>query len=220
MPSDWPPAQALWSPWPELRADLRAALGIVAGLAVTGVPAGLLWWRLAPRADFRITQAGPVAIGSPSQELLAGDDVVLAVVLAVLGLLAGSAAWALRRRRGVTTLVALALGMLAASVTAWRLGELLGPGPTGGQLTDVGARVTTGLDLASPPALAVGSFCAVLAYLVPTLTARTDDLGRPQPGDRPESTAGAGDGSVRPPEETLVDDGPLAAVPPAGGASP
>jgi hypothetical protein len=174
-----PAAAAYWPGWPEIRADLRSSIVVVLGLALTGVPVGLLWWLLAPRADFRVTaEDGPVPIGTVSGELLVADDGVLVLLLAATGLIAGAAAWWLRRRRGVATVIALAVGALAAGVVAWQLGELLGPGATRAQLGDIGARLATPLRLGGLPALAVAPFTAVLAYLVPVVSARGDDLGR------------------------------------------
>ncbi|MFW3168997.1 LPXTG cell wall anchor domain-containing protein [Geodermatophilus sp. CPCC 206100] len=178
------PAGPRWPGAAELRADRRTALTLTGLLLVAGLPAGLLWWALAPRAQFEVTADGPLVLGRPSAELLAADDGVFTLVLAGLGLLAGGVGWALRRRRGVATVVALALGTLLAALLAWQLGELLGPGPTEAQLADVGARVTTALTLHSLAALAVGPFAAVLVYVVATLMAPEEDLGRsgPAPG--------------------------------------
>ena len=119
------------------------------------------------QAVFRITEDGPQPVGSPSDELLMADDAIFVLVLAVVGLLAGAAAWRLRRRRGVATAVAVALGALATSVVAWQVGEMLGVGPTKRQIADVGARVTASLPLGSPAALAVAPFMAVLATSSP-----------------------------------------------------
>jgi hypothetical protein len=179
-----PAADAYWRGWPEVRADLRSSALLVLALALAGLVAGLLWWWLAPRADFRITDAGPVALGGPSDELLVADDAVLALILTALGLVAGGAAWFLRRRRGVATVLALALGGSLMAVVAWQLGELLGAGPTEAQLSDVGAVVTTSLTLGSVAALALAPFAALLAYLVPVITVHRDDLGR-TPDPRP-----------------------------------
>ena len=162
----------------EVRRDLRGAAGWALALAVAGIPAGLLWVWLAPRARFEVVDGGAVPVGHPSAELLVADDSVLVLVLAGLGLLAGGIAWAMRRRRGVATLVATAVGTALAAVLAWQLGELLAPGPTAAQLGDVGTRVTTGLDLSSLPALAVAPFTALLVYVVAALFAGADDLGR------------------------------------------
>jgi hypothetical protein len=208
------PASVHWRGWAEIRADLPSSARIVLALALAGLPTGLVWWWLAPRADFRVTDTGPVAVGNPTDELLVADDAVLALLLAGVGVLAGAAVWSLRRRRGVATLLALALGSCLTAVVAWQLGELLGPGPTEPQLADVGARVTTGLDLGSLPALALAPFTAVLAYVVAVLYAPGDDLGRIQP----DGAAPAWDGAPDGPEE-LPHQRPLVDVPPPGRPS-
>jgi LPXTG-motif cell wall-anchored protein len=153
----------------------------VAALALVGLPTGALWEALAPRADFRVTETGPVPIGRVSDELLVADDAVFVLILAGVGLLAGAAAWFLRRRRGVATVVALALGACLTAAVAWQVGEFLGAGPTQAQLEDVGARVTTSLTLGSLPALAIAPFTALLAYVVAVLYTPDDDLGRAEP---------------------------------------
>jgi hypothetical protein len=161
-----------------VRRDWRTVVTLLLGLAVLGVPLGVLWWGVAPRADFRITTDGPVVIGNPSEELLAADDAIFVLILGVLGLLVGLGAWLARRRRGVGGLLGAAFGTLAASAVAWQIGELLGPGPTKAALRHVGGRVTTSLTLGSLPALAVGPFLAVLVYVVAALFVRSDALGR------------------------------------------
>jgi hypothetical protein len=205
-----PAPGAYWGGWPEVRADLRSSVRLVLVLAVAGVVAGLLWWGLAPRADFRITDAGPVVIGQPPEELLIADDGVLVLILVALGLAAGAAAWFLRRRRGVATLLALAVGTSLMAVVAWQLGEVLGAGPTKAELADVGNVVTTRLALGSLPALALAPFAAMLAYLVPVITVHRDDLGRtPAPTPRNASTSVV---AADEPDE----DRPLVGVPPGG----
>lgn len=167
-----------WLGRQEFDADLRPAALLVLALAGAGVPAGVLWWLLAPRAEFRITEDGPVVIGSPSTELLVADDAVFVLVMAVLGLLAGVAAWLLRRHRGVTVLAALALGSVAAGAVAWLVGELLGEGPSEADLSEVGGVVTTGLDLGGMAALAVAPFVALLVYVLGVVVNADDGLGR------------------------------------------
>jgi LPXTG-motif cell wall-anchored protein len=170
----------------------------VLALGVSGLVAGGLWIWLAPRADYRVvatatgTDVQPIGT-APSSELFMSDDGVFVLVLAGLGLLAGLAVWLRRRRRGALTLVALAAGMLAAGVVAWRLGEWAGPSPTRAQLADVGARVTTGLSLRATAALAVGPFIAVLSYLVAAALTSSDDLER----DDPERDGSERDGFER-----------------------
>jgi hypothetical protein len=198
-------ASAYWRGWPEMRADLRSSVGIVLALALAGVPAGLLWWWLAPRADFRITDAGPVAIGNPPGEILIAGDAVFTLIVAGVGLLAGVIAWFLRRRRGVATVLALAVGACLTAVVAWQVGELLGAGPTEAQLADVGARVTTPLTLRSWPAMAFAPFTALLAYVVGVLHAHSDDLGRTEPDAGGPSWSGSLDGGDVPDTRPLVD---------------
>ncbi|WP_170182453.1 LPXTG cell wall anchor domain-containing protein [Blastococcus colisei] len=202
-------ASAYWRGRAEVRADSRSSAGIVLALALAGIPTGLLWWWLAPRADFRVTEAGPVPIGNPSPELLAADDAVLALILAGVGLLAGSAAWLLRRRRGVATVLALAVGACLTGVVAWQTGELLGGGPSEAELTDIGARVTTSLTLGSLPALALTPFTALLAYVAAVLYALDDGLGRTE-SDAGGRAASAGGGALLPDERPLVDAPPPA----------
>jgi hypothetical protein len=202
-----PPSGAYWRGWPEIRADVRTSVRVVLALAIAGIPAGLAWWALAPRADFRITDAGPEAIGLPSDELLVADDVVFVLVLAVVGLIAGAGAWLLRRRRGVATVVALAVGAIVTSAVAWQTGELLGVGPTEAQLTDVGAVVTTPLTLGSPAALAVAPFTAVLAYVLAVLTVHDDGLGRTGSKGAAGPGAAPAPGGPVPAGEEAVDAG-------------
>ncbi|MGY1752710.1 DUF2567 domain-containing protein [Blastococcus sp. SYSU D01042] len=184
------PAPDRWLGRQELQADLRPAGLLVLALAGVGVPAGLVWWALAPRAEFRITEDGPVVVGSPSTELLVADDAVFVLVMAVIGLLAGIAAWLLRPHRGVTLLAALAVGTTAAGAVAWLVGEMLGEGPTQAELSDVGGVVTTGLDLGATAALAVAPFVALLVYVLGVVVNAEDGVGR-APAD-PEADPATG----------------------------
>jgi hypothetical protein len=205
------PASAYWPGWPEIRADLRSALGLVLVLAVVGLPAGVLWWALAPRADFRITETGPEVLGNPSDELLLADDGIFVLVLALTGLLLGVAAWFLRRRRGVATVLALAVGASITGVVAWQVGEVLGAGPSDEQLADVGTTVTSSLTLGSLPSLAVAPFMAILAYVLGVLNARGDDLGRTGTVTAPPASGATTTG-----DDALRWERPLVDVPPPG----
>jgi hypothetical protein len=171
-------AGAQWRGWPEIRADLRASAWLLLALASAGLPTGVLWWLLAPRADYRITADGPVVLGQPSEELLVADDAVFVLVVAGVGLVCGGLAWWLRRRRGVAMVLALAVGCLLTAVVAWQVGELLGAGPSEAELAEVGNVVTTSLTLGSLPGLAIAPFAAVLAYLVGVLYVAEDGLDR------------------------------------------
>ena len=186
------PGSAYWRGWPEVRQDLRTGRGLLGGLILAGVPVGVLWWLLAPRADYRVTEAGPVPVGTPPLELQVGDDVVLAFVLLGFGALAGAGAWLLRRGRGVGTLLLLAVGTSVGAVVAWQTGELLAPPPGEAVLSEIGAQVTTGLRLASLPVLAAAPFAASLVYVACALMAADDGLGRHRAPSEGSPRAGEG----------------------------
>ena len=64
---------------------------------------GVLWWPLAPRADFRITSTpAPWRSAIPRRSCSPPTTCVFALVMAGLGLLAGLFVWLRRRRRGVS----------------------------------------------------------------------------------------------------------------------
>src|SRR6476619_7131383 len=89
-------AAAYWRGWSEIRADLPSSIGMIAVLTLVGLPAGVVWWALAPRASYRITSDGAVLLGTaPTSELRIADDGVFALVLAGVGLICGVAAWQL-----------------------------------------------------------------------------------------------------------------------------
>lgn len=179
-----PPPDARWGGWAEVRADLRSALRVTLLVALAGLPAGLLWWLLAPRVAFEVTGAGPEPLGDYSEEFRVADDAVLALVLLGVGLLAGLATWFLSRRRGVAAVLALAVGGSLAAVLAWQLGEVLGSGPSDVAAADAGTTLTTALQLSSLPVLALAPFAALLGYLAATLGAPDDGLGRPAVSSR------------------------------------
>jgi hypothetical protein len=180
--TDAPPAaQAHWRGWAEVRSDLRISLRVALLVALAGLPAGLLWWALAPRVVFLVTDAGPEPVGDYSDEFRVADDAVLALVLLGIGLVVGVATWFLSRRRGVGAVLALAVGGSLAAVLAWQLGEVLGAGPSEAQATE-GARLMTALQLGSLPVLALAPFAALLGYLAATVCAPDDGLGRTAEG--------------------------------------
>jgi hypothetical protein len=180
-----PASSAYWRGWAETREDLPRAGWFLLAVTLAGVPAGMVWWALAPRAEFRITEDGPAALGSPSAELFIADDAVFVLVMAALGLLAGLAAWAMRRARGVALVIVLAAATVFSGAVAWGVGALLGGGPSEADLAEVGAVVTTELGLGSTAALAVAPFVAVLVYLLGVILNADDGLGRPAPVTEP-----------------------------------
>jgi hypothetical protein len=108
------------------RGDVIAGLAAAAGVALLGLPVGFLWSALAPRARVVVLAGGPGLADPNTKAFIAADATFLlltaaaGVVCAVLALVLGG------RRHGVGTAVGLAVGGLAASYAAWRVGHRIG----------------------------------------------------------------------------------------------
>lgn len=90
-----------------------------------GLVAGLVWWWLAPTGDVVLQDGSLFSVEDP--EVLAGQDVVFALLTAVAGIAVGL--WVSIRSddRPVHRLAtALPAGLLGALV-AWQVGRVLGP---------------------------------------------------------------------------------------------
>lgn len=197
--------------------ESRSALRMFGVLAALGVPAGLLWLVLAPRRQFEVVDGGFRAL-EPQSEALIGADGWLLVITAALGLLAAAAVWLFVRSRGAGIVLGLAAGLLACSIIAWQVGELLGSGPTADELTDIGTVVTAGLELRAIPVLVGGSFLATLLYLVAVSFVAGDDLDRTavSSGWTGSPTASAAPVPLEGPPAPSTPDAATATGPPTG----
>jgi Protein of unknown function (DUF2567) len=164
-----------------IRADLRPALGVLCAVAVSGLPLGWLWSRLAP----------PELVGLPASVAGAGgvlpligqsehrfDDMATFLLLGIAaGVLTGAALWLLRQRRGPVVAVAAILGSLLAAWLAMRVGLSLADA----YYPDV---ASTGVVFPRAPVLESSwviiaqPFGAAVAYCVTTAWNRREDLGR------------------------------------------
>lgn len=106
------------------RRDLVAGLVTVLGLAVLGVPVGLLWATTSPRA-LAVQAAGGARLVDPETKAFIAADGRFLLATALVGLLCGTVAWLLGRRHREAVVVALAVGGLLAAVIAWRTGHQL-----------------------------------------------------------------------------------------------
>lgn len=108
------------------RGDVLAGTAVATGVAVQGVPMGLLWSALAPRARVVVLAGGP-GLADPNTKAFIGADGTFLLLTAAAGLVCGVLALLMGgRRHGVATALGLAVGGLVASYVAWRVGHRIG----------------------------------------------------------------------------------------------
>lgn len=115
-----PPPEPAGDGW---RAEALTGLGCLAAVAVVGVPVGLLWRAIAPRAVAVVSDKSVDLVNSETKAFIAADGTLLLLGLAG-GLLTALATWRFARRRGVGTLLGLLVGAGLAGFLAWRTGLL------------------------------------------------------------------------------------------------
>ncbi|MFI9598815.1 hypothetical protein ACIHCX_02870 [Streptomyces sp. NPDC052043] len=124
------PVSAYEQDGPGWAAEIREALVVMVGVALCGVPLGLLWLRLAPRVPLIADVSGSnwvVYLKDTEGEQAIGVDGTFTLLALALGVLSAVAVFLWRRRGGVPLVVALCVGGLLGSLLAWRLGVWLGP---------------------------------------------------------------------------------------------
>ncbi|HEX6497574.1 MAG TPA: DUF2567 domain-containing protein [Micromonosporaceae bacterium] len=222
-------------------ADPLVALGVVAGLAVLGLPLGWLWSVAAPRVPIEMTSDGPM-LADPQPEQYIADEGWYILLTVAVGALAALLVWALlRRHRGPVLLVGLTLGSAFGGVVAWWLGshlglshyhDLLQHAPVGSRFSrPVGLRVQrVGLwhgwlplargDVLSE-AIAATLVYALLAGFSPSASLNTSPGEDDDPGERGEAVPVPNPSA--PPEVSsdwsATRDRPTTPVPPGSGAA-
>lgn len=162
-----------------VRAELLPALSVLSTVCVLGLPLGWLWSRLAPPERGVLSgDGGFVPLPGESAHRFAALAVFVLLGLGV-GVVTGTAAWLLRRRRGPVVLLAVAAGSALAAWLAMRTGTALAATRYGEALAaaHAGAVVTHPPRLDSGWALIGQPFGAALAYLAGAAWNRRDDLG-------------------------------------------
>lgn len=109
-----------------LLADLQAVFAVVAGSALLGAPAGLLWSVLAPRLDVVVSAQGLDAGDLESDKAFIGADGTYFLLMLAVGLLCGLLAWWVFRRSGPITVLALVVGGCAGASIAAAVGLMPG----------------------------------------------------------------------------------------------
>ncbi len=112
---------------PGLRTELRDAVLIALGTALTGVVLALLWVWLTPHVPL-VSNGEAVFLADTEGEQAIGADGTFILLALVCGAVTGALVFLLRRHGGIPLVVALTVGGVLASVVAWRLGLELGPG--------------------------------------------------------------------------------------------
>lgn len=133
-PQDVPPEHPLVPAVAEkaprgVRTEALIAVLLLAGSALLGVLAGLLWHWLAPKVPL-YADSSAVYLKDPEGEQAVGADGTFALIGAGAGLVAAAVAyWRTRRRQGgVTVALGLVAGGLLGGYIAMKLGTALGPG--------------------------------------------------------------------------------------------
>ena len=167
----------------ERRRQLKAAGVLVAVLAVVGALLGLVWEAWSPPGPAGAVL--PAGIQADETEQWVAGDARYALMMIILGLVAGFVAWylpALRRVRGPYVAAGVALGCLAAA----GLTDLVGWAVRGDGSTypcGVGHCIDhLPLTVHMHGLWFAGPFVATLVYGLFVAFAVADDLGRPDPG--------------------------------------
>ncbi len=162
-----------------VRAELLPAVSVLSTVCVLGLPLGWLWFRLAPAERGVLSGVGGFT-PLPGEIAHRFDALAVFFLLGLgVGVVTGTAAWLLQRRRGPVVLLALTAGSALAAWLAMRTGialaapydEALAAAPAGSVVTHP-PRLDSGWALIAQP------FGAALAYLAGAAWNGRDDLGR------------------------------------------
>jgi hypothetical protein len=154
---------------------LAAFAVALAGSAVLGIVAGLIWAEVAPRALLQEVARGQAQQVNAESSAFISADAWFCVIVAVSGLITGVLGYRLLVRRvGWVATAGLVLGALAASLTAVWVGENMGLGTYNHLLASsaVGAFFNSSLSLGAKTGLAFWPLITSLAILLAETGAR------------------------------------------------
>jgi hypothetical protein len=110
-----------------VRSELRTGLAVIGGSLVAALLVGILWRVITPLPHL-VTRTDGVYLAGGEPEVAVAADGWFAICSATAGLIGALVVFARMRRARLGPLLGLAIGGLAGSVVAWRLGVQLGPG--------------------------------------------------------------------------------------------
>lgn len=100
-----------------------------AALTVLGVPLGLIWSVIAPRAVYVVTSHGNAMVADVETTAYIADDGWFAVIAVATALVAAVVSYrSTGLRNPVASLVGLALGGTLGSIVAWKVGQAIDVG--------------------------------------------------------------------------------------------
>jgi len=182
----------------------RAGLLVTGSVTLAGLPAGLVWLALAPRAKIQIAADGSGYYVDPSPHEYIHADLLYAAICAVVGVLAAVVVRRRARSYPVAAVTGLAVGGMAAALIAWQVGKVFAPlDRAAAQTAKPGTIILDALDLGAKglllvlPVVALGTWLAIdmvtiRGQLPPTPDA--GDAGGAEPAG-PAEPGAADDGS-------------------------
>jgi hypothetical protein len=111
-----------------VKGRLAAFAAGLAGSAVLGVAAGLIWAAVAPRALLQEVAHGEAQVVNPESSAFVAADGWFCLIVALGGVITGLAGYRLVRRAGWIAAAGLILGAAAAALLALWTGENIGLG--------------------------------------------------------------------------------------------
>ncbi|WP_317442827.1 AAA family ATPase [Streptomyces collinus] len=178
---------------PGMKTEVREAAVITLAVALSGVLLGLLWWWLAPHVPLvgdQIDKSWVVYLKDTEGEQAVGVDGTFTLLSLAFGAVGAVVVFLLRRRGGVSLVVALGLGGLLGAVLAWRLGVWLGPTSdviAHARAVGKGVTFSAPLKLGAKGALLAWPLAALLVHLGLTALFGPRDPEVPYAGGTPHS---------------------------------
>ena len=157
---------------------LAAFLMALAGSAVAGVVAGLIWAAVAPRPLLQEIARGEAAVVNAESTAFIVADAWFGLITAVAGLITGALGYRiLVRRAGAAAAAGLVLGAVAAALLALWVGETIGLGTYNHLLASspVGTFFHASLTLGAKSSLAFWPLLTSAAILLAASGARRAD---------------------------------------------
>lgn len=179
---------------------MRTAALVALCSVLVALPVGVLWWVVAPLSLVLKRSDGLYRAGGEGDEAAVAADGWFAAVTLVTGIVVALVVYLRSRPGRVVPLVALVVGGLLGSVTAWQLGHLLGPGSIEATAAGLrtGATFRGPLDVSAYGVLLAWPMAAVITYFAVAAGAESGEREQPDAISEEQPPAGAHDDAVSP----------------------